>query len=219
MATEYGETLIEENAYLKVHAGRLDAEEIGNLIQELQADCVVDATHPYAAVVSENIQKACKEVKRDYIRLLREADREDVSDCVFVNSVEEAAVFLAGTTGKILAATGSKELHKYTVIPDYKERVTARVLSTPNVAEECAKLGFVGKNLICMQGPFSEELNTALLRQNRGFLAGDQRSRKRRRFPGKAGSSQKSRGQSSSHWPAKRAGRRTFCRRSAEAFV
>lgn len=165
VATEYGETLIEENAYLKVHAGRLDAEEIGNLIQELQADCVVDATHPYAAVVSENIQKACKEVKRDYIRLLREVDREDVSDCVFVNSVEEAAVFLAGTTGKILAATGSKELHKYTVIPDYKERVTARVLSTPNVAEECAKLGFVGKNLICMQGPFSEELNTALLRQ------------------------------------------------------
>lgn len=156
VATEYGETLIEENAYLKVHAGRLDAEEIGNLIQELQADCVVDATHPYAAVVSENIQKACKEVKRDYIRLLREADREDVSDCVFVNSVEEAAAFLAGTTGKILAATGSKELHKYTVIPDYKERVTARVLSTPNVAEECAKLGFVGKNLICMQGPFSK---------------------------------------------------------------
>ena len=53
VATEYGETLIEENAYLKVHAGRLDAEEIGNLIQELQADCVVDATGNLVGIVSE----------------------------------------------------------------------------------------------------------------------------------------------------------------------
>ena len=28
-----------------------------------------------------------------------------------------------------------------------------------------ASLGFVGKHLICMQGPFSRELNTAMLRQ------------------------------------------------------
>ena len=33
--------------------------------------------------------------------------------------------------------------------------------------------------MICMQGPFSEELNTALLAPDRGFLAGDQGSRKR----------------------------------------
>ena len=39
----------------------------------------------------------------------------------------------------------------------------ARVLSTGEVAAACEKLGFVGKNLICMQGPFSEELNIAML--------------------------------------------------------
>ncbi|MDY3918110.1 MAG: precorrin-6A reductase [Candidatus Limivivens sp.] len=165
VATEYGETLMREGEFLKIHAGRLDTEEIAALIRELDAACVVDATHPYAVVVSENIQKACELAGREYLRLLRETGEHDTEDCIRVDSVEEAVTFLAGTEGKILAATGSKELAKYTALPDYQERVTARVLSTPEVAAACAGLGFQGKNLICMQGPFSEELNTALLRQ------------------------------------------------------
>ena len=64
--------------------------------------------------------------------------------------------YLKGTEGPILAATGSKELAKYTALPDYRERVTARVLSTPEAVRESAALGFQGKNLICMQGPFGK---------------------------------------------------------------
>ena len=41
----------------------------------------------------------------------------------------------------------------------------ARVLSIQNVIETCRMLGFEGKNLIAMQGPFSKELNAAMLRQ------------------------------------------------------
>ena len=84
---------------------------------------------------------------------------------VCVESVEAAVEFLKETEGNILVTTGSKELHKYTAIPAFEERVFARVLSTPEVARHCADLGFTGKHLICMQGPFSEELNTALLKQ------------------------------------------------------
>lgn len=39
------------------------------------------------------------------------------------------------------------------------------MLSTAEVASACEKLGFVGRNLICMQGPFSEALNEAMLKQ------------------------------------------------------
>ena len=52
VATEYGETLLTENEYLKVHAGRMDQEEIAAFIREKGAELVIDATHPYAAVVS-----------------------------------------------------------------------------------------------------------------------------------------------------------------------
>lgn len=165
VATEYGETLLEENEYLSVHAGRMNREQMGDLIRRKGAGLVIDATHPYAVEVSKNVSLACQDVKAEYIRLIRESQAVDQEQAVSVSSVEEAAAWLAGTEGNILATTGSKELEKYTAIPDYEKRVFARVLSTGEVAQACEKLGFRGRNLICMQGPFSEELNTAMLRQ------------------------------------------------------
>ncbi len=166
VATEYGEQLIEESTYIKVHMGRLMADEMKNLIAQEKIHIVIDATHPYAVLVSENIKKACKEQKISYQRLVRSSvAMENDEDAVFVDSVEEAAQFLNAVTGNVLITTGSKELEKFTLVDGYKERLYARVLSTPQVTKACADLGFEGKHLICMQGPFSEELNVAMMRQ------------------------------------------------------
>lgn len=165
VATEYGETLLQENAFLKVHAGRMDREQMEVFIREKEPELVVDATHPYAAEVSENVCQACACAGTEYIRLIRESSQSSAEGTIFVSSVDEAVNYLKETEGNILATTGSKELLKYTAIPDYEKRVFARVLSTGEVALACEKLGFRGRNLICMQGPFSEELNTAMLKQ------------------------------------------------------
>lgn len=166
VATEYGGQLLEENSYLQVSHSRLDETQMRQLIQEEGIHLTVDATHPYAVEVSANIKKACEEAGCEYIRLLRSSVQTgEEEEMVCVESVEAAVEFLKETEGNILVTTGSKELHKYTAIPEFEERVFARVLSTPEVACHCADLGFTGKHLICMQGPFSEELNTALLKQ------------------------------------------------------
>ncbi|MDO4260793.1 MAG: precorrin-6A reductase [Eubacteriales bacterium] len=165
VATEYGETLLAENPYLSVHAGRMDQERMAELMKEQRTDLVIDATHPYAVEVSANVSAACASAGAEYVRLIREETQEETGGAVRVSSVDEAVEYLKGTEGGILATTGSKELWKYTAIPGYEKRVFARVLSTAEVAAACEKLGFVGKNLICMQGPFSEELNAAMLRQ------------------------------------------------------
>lgn len=169
VATQYGETLLEEGKYLHVHAGRLDETEMEQQIQKQQITLVIDATHPYAVIVSQNIRRACSRTGTEYIRLARkETDaswKQEMEDVTEVASVAEAAAFLAKKEGRIFAATGSKELSAYQVIPDYQDRVVARVLSTPEAVSECAMLGFSGKNLICMQGPFTEDLNAAMLRQ------------------------------------------------------
>lgn len=168
VATEYGSLLAQEREHLKVHRGRLSREEMVRLFKEEAYPLVLDATHPYAVEVSRNIQAACRETDCEYIRLIRSSDREDIregADCVSAGSVEEAAAYLAGTSGRILVTTGSKELHHFTQLPDYRERVYARVLASPEVVEHCQKLGFFGQHLICMQGPFSREMNTAMLRQ------------------------------------------------------
>ena len=160
-----------EDAALKVHVGRLEQADMQEFLQAVQADLCVDATHPYAVIVTQNIYQACKAVEVPYIRVRREMHTCEASDSVYVEDTQAAVDYLKGVTGNILITTGSKELHLYTQIPDYESRCTARVLPTQSVVEACTELGFTGKHLICMQGPFDLEMNLATLRYaNADFL-------------------------------------------------
>ena len=163
-ATEYGGSLLKENEFLHVSAGRLKTEDMEELFRKETPEIVLDATHPYAAEVTKNIRTACENTGIRYQRVLR-PEGEKSETAVYVESTKKAAEFLCGTEGNIFLTTGSKELAKFTVIPDYKERLFARVLSIPSVISACAELGVEGKHLIGMQGPFSTEINEAMLRQ------------------------------------------------------
>lgn len=166
VATEYGEQLLPASDTLDVSHNRLSEPEMESLMREKGSPLVLDATHPYAAEVTENIRKACEQTGSPYVRVLRENTAENMeTESLYAGSVEEAVTLLEHTKGNILVTTGSKEAEKYTALSDYKKRVFLRVLSLPNVAQQCAALGFEGRNLICMQGPFSMELNAAMLRQ------------------------------------------------------
>lgn len=164
VATDYGSKSLKENEYLKIHAGRLTEPEMEALLNEKKPEMVLDATHPYAAEVTENIRTACQNTGLEYRRVLREAGAYQ-DQAVYVPDTQAAIEFLEGTEGNILLTTGSKELGKYTVLSDAGERIYARVLSLPSVMETCKGYGFEGKHLIGMQGPFSMELNAAMLRQ------------------------------------------------------
>lgn len=152
---------------LQITQGRLDMEEMERLMQQEDCELVIDATHPYAAIVSENIQKACEKTGKERIRLLRESEQEwDQSEgCVLVHSVKEAAEYLKQTSGNVLITTGSKELAEYTVIPEFEKRLYPRFLPAPGAVEDALTLGYQQKNMICMQGPFSMEMNRAMLDQ------------------------------------------------------
>lgn len=165
VATEYGGRLLPACENVSVHVGRMNEKEIESFLRETAPVYCLDATHPYAAAVTENVFAACKEVKIPYIRVYRQEEGKGEIKVVSVDSVEAAAAFLKGVTGNILITTGSKELEKYTKIPGYKDRCFARVLPVLPVVERCRELGFEGKNLIGMQGPFSEELNYAMIKQ------------------------------------------------------
>ena len=164
VATEYGETLIEPADNIRVLAGRKDAAQITELIRDTGTQLVIDATHPYAASVTQTLRTVCRETGTEYLRLLRAEDHVGTEHCLFVDSTEEAVACLNAVTGNVLLTVGSKELARYTEVTEYRTRLFARVLSLPQAAEQAAALGFEGKNLLCMQGPFTEEFNVALLR-------------------------------------------------------
>lgn len=165
-ATEYGKILLPEHSLLTAISKRLDDKEMYELMEKNQFDGVFDCTHPYAVIVSENIKKAAKKANLEYYRILRPKEEiEDEDNIVYVASMEEAVDYLSNTEGNILTTTGSKELSKMLSLPNYKERVYARILSNPEMVKDSFELGFQGKHLICMQGPFSEEMNTAMIHQ------------------------------------------------------
>ena len=128
VATGYGSRSLKESAYLKVSAKRLTGEEMEALFHEVQPELILDATHPYAAVVTENIREACAHAGLPCQRVLREEGRQ-TEDAVYVESMEAAAEYLKGTEGNVLLTTGSKELKVFTQLPDYQDRLYARVLS------------------------------------------------------------------------------------------
>jgi precorrin-6Y C5,15-methyltransferase (decarboxylating) len=163
VATEYGETLLEEGENLTVSAKRLEKAEMAELIRREGFNLVVDATHPYASVVTENIAAACREAGAEYLRLLRPESGAEAG-AVYVPDVPAAAEYLAGTQGNILLTTGSKELGKFAGIPDFADRVYARVLPMPASLDSCAAAGLPPAHILAMQGPFSKDLNVALLK-------------------------------------------------------
>ena len=108
VATEYGKTRVEPAENIHVLCGRKDAEGIARLLEDIKPVTVIDATHPYAAVVTENVKAACKEKGVEYIRLLREEGASDDS-FVFVEDTDAAAAFLSTVEGKVLLTTRSEE--------------------------------------------------------------------------------------------------------------
>lgn len=185
VTTAYGASLLPAGPGITVHVGRLDAEEMTALFMEARQTSaplrVIDATHPYAAVVSENILTACAAAGVRCIRVEREdsgaGGKPSASEGAafhWVDSVEEAAAWLAGQSAhrpNILITTGSKELAPYTQIPDFAARCYVRALPTVEALEKCQALGFRREHLILMQGPFSEEMNVAQLRYaDAGYL-------------------------------------------------
>ena len=109
VSTEYGAELLKENAFLTVHQGNLTEEEMEQLLLSWQAELCMDATHPYAELVTKNVRKACEKLALPYFRILRKEEATDAGeDRVSVKSVEEAAFQFRRTLhGKDPALGGS----------------------------------------------------------------------------------------------------------------
>ena len=163
VATEYGETLLTPRENLTISVGRLTAEEMETFFRRERFDCVVDATHPYAAQVTENIVRACGAAGVEYLRLIR-GGSANPGGTVFVEDTAAAVEFLEHTEGNVLLTTGSKELGTYAALPDFAQRVYARVLPMKASLEACERSGLAPAHILAMQGPFSREMNVAMLR-------------------------------------------------------
>lgn len=160
VATGYGAAEQGAAPGLTVHTGRMEAGEMAALLAG--AALCVDATHPYARQASENIRAACRRAGVPCLRLLRPASPLPPG-ALAAPDAPAAARLLEGTEGGVLLTTGTKELPAFVGLGG--ARLYPRVLPTHEALDACAAAGIPARNIIAMQGPFTQALNEALLYQ------------------------------------------------------
>lgn len=161
VATELGAEELAGLPGVRTLAGRLDQSAMESLLCGF--DRCVDATHPYAKIVTATVRAACEKTGTPLRRLLRPASVH--GDAARFSSCAQAASFLADQPGNILLATGSKELGAFAGLE--RERLFARILPTHEGIAACEALGLPHRNILALQGPFTQKLNEAMLEQYR----------------------------------------------------
>lgn len=167
VATEYGEELVDSISGVEIQRGRLDQTQMEELIEKHSPVGVIDATHPYASVVTQNIKASCEAKNTKYYRLVRDngGDLGVNSEMKVFEDVKSAAEYLETQSGNILLTTGIKELPVFANAITNKDRLFARVLLQEDIFTTIDECGISKKQVLCMQGPFSKAMNKATIEQ------------------------------------------------------
>lgn len=164
VVTDYGRHLASVFGQ-PVIQGRLTAEDMLSFIKEHEVDEVIDATHPFADLVSKEAMKAASLAGISYLRYERE-ETGDLTGATLVYSTEEAIELLRERAYQtVYLGTGSKTLPMFVKgLPSV--RLIARVLPTSDVVKSCEELGLLTDQIDAIKAPFSKECNKELIRRS-----------------------------------------------------
>lgn len=164
VVTDYGKHLASKFGQ-PVIQGRLSAEDMVAFIKENHIDEIIDATHPFADIVSKEAIRAAQLANVSYIRYERQAT-SDLTGAIVVHSTEEAIQVIQDKGYQtIYLGTGSKTLNLFVNgLPGV--RIVVRVLPTSDVIKLCEDLGLVADQIDGIKAPFTKECNKELVKRS-----------------------------------------------------
>ncbi|AXY26120.1 precorrin-6A reductase [Suicoccus acidiformans] len=163
VATAYGKTF-SRNFGDRVIQKRLNQVDMVEFIKKNSVELILDASHPFADIVSSNAIAAAESTHIPYVRFERPRLKYP-KEVVRVSSIQEACLKALEVAGNIYLTTGSKSMKEYL---DYLpvERVIARVLPVAEVIESMENLGLNAGQIHAIKGPFTMELNKELYKMS-----------------------------------------------------
>lgn len=171
-ATEYGAELLPHGPHVRSLVGPLSPADKSQLMKSHDFVCVIDATHPYAQHISASIDKLARAHGKDVVRVARTNKNPSGGTVplegfiVGVASMEEAACHVATTADNVLLTTGSKDVATFVAaMSDFKERLYVRILPVRKSLDHVLSLSIPPSHVVAMQGPFSVQLNRALIEE------------------------------------------------------
>jgi precorrin-6A/cobalt-precorrin-6A reductase len=165
--TEYGARLAMEGGSDDTIARPLPKDEIIKILTDEGFDILIDATHPFAAHITQTSAGIARELKIPYIRFERpitNLENIDTSHIHYVNSFDDAGKLIAGkfSQGNVLHFAGANtmaDIVKYVPV----ERFYPRILKVENSIRKCDELGIDSSHIIPMTGAATLEENIDLI--------------------------------------------------------
>jgi len=120
-----------ENPKLHIITGKLNnKDQIINFINKNKITCVVDATHPFAVIISKNLKNACKEINTPLLLFERKSLINNTNNFFYIDDLKDInSVDIENKN--ILLAIGSRFLNDTAnYYMNYKANVFTRVLPT-----------------------------------------------------------------------------------------
>ncbi len=163
-ATEYGGEILEKYKYKKLNTKPLTKKDMANVINKYEIKKIIDASHPYATQVTENLIDVCKEKGILYLRYERPSVVGGYiphPDIIIVDDYKDLKFVLKNTPGVIVNTTGSNNIETLEKLK-LANKIVHKVLPTKEVLTRLYDIGIPIKNIIGIYGGGSKEFNKAL---------------------------------------------------------
>jgi precorrin-6A/cobalt-precorrin-6A reductase len=162
--TAYGGTIAGMGGAVEVLPAPESAADLAGQIKRRGINVVVDATHPFPGPLSEMARQACQEMRVPFIRYQREETILPEDPLIHpVDSWDEAIQVAARLGNNIFLTTGSNNLELFVRSPHMKgKRLIVRVLPDYRIIKKCQDMGFLPRDIVALQGPFSTRFNRAI---------------------------------------------------------
>jgi precorrin-6A/cobalt-precorrin-6A reductase len=164
-ATEYGGELLKDYKYKVLNTKPLDLDGLEEAIIKNKINILVDASHPYAEVVTKNALLVCQKLNITYARYERpKTFLSEDKHAIRVKDYDELYLKMRDVKGTILNTTGSKNIDKF-IEMNLNNRIVHRVLPSVTVMEKCFSLGVKTEDIIAIKGPIGYELNCGFIKE------------------------------------------------------
>ena len=165
VATELGAEMLSDYP-VDIHVGRLDRAGFAMLFSDHEISEIIDASHPFAKIVTQTVREAAGEAGIPYKRYERKMLTYDYDRIISVADAPAAVEKLNGMEGNILLTTGVNTAALYAQgVRDAGDRVYIRVLDNEASREGCRKAGYPDDHVIAEMPPFSVEDNIRQIRR------------------------------------------------------
>ena len=162
-ATEYGGKLL-EGLPVKVVSERLSLELMRGFVEKNSIKAIVDISHPYAFEVSKNAMKVAEEFSIAYYRFEREEIHIIPDRFTEFQNINDLLEYCDKLEENILVTLGSNNIEYFSKLKNL-EKFYFRILPKWDMVKKCEDNGILPKNIIAMQGPFSLNMNKAMIEQ------------------------------------------------------